>query len=41
MERIISNFKVDSSQIFTSDLDLYEDYYTIDEDPDFDDGWDW
>ena len=41
VERIISNFKVDSSQIFTSDLDLYEDYYTIDEDPDFDDGWDW
>ena len=41
VERIISNFKVDSSQIFNSDLDLYEDYYTIDEDPDFDDGWDW
>ncbi|MBQ6069312.1 MAG: PASTA domain-containing protein [Bacteroidales bacterium] len=41
VERIISNFKVDSSQIFNNDLELYEDYYTFDEDPDFDDGWDW
>ena len=40
MERIISNFKVDSTKIFENDLDLYEDY-TVDADPDFDDGWDW
>ena len=41
VERIISNFKVDSSQIFNNELELYDDYYTIDDDPDFDDGWDW
>lgn len=40
VERIISNFKVDSTKIFENDLDLYEDY-TVDADPDFDDGWDW
>ena len=40
VERIISNFKVDSTKIFENDLDLYEDYI-IDADPDFDDGWDW
>ena len=40
VERIISNFKVDSTKIFENDLDLYEDY-TVDTDPDFDDGWDW
>ena len=41
VERIISNFKVDSSQIFNNGLELYDDYYTIDGEPDFDDGWDW
>lgn len=40
VERIISNFKVDSTQIFENGLDLYEDY-TTDYAPDFDDGWDW
>ena len=40
VERIISNFKVDSSKIFNNELELYDDY-TIDDDPDFDDGWDW
>ena len=41
VERIISNFKVASSQIFNNELELYEDYYTFEDDPDFDDGWDW
>ena len=40
VERIISNFKVDSTKIYENDLNLYDDY-TIDADPDFDDGWDW
>ncbi|MBO4600579.1 MAG: PASTA domain-containing protein [Bacteroidales bacterium] len=41
VERIISNFKVDSTKIFENDLYLYEDDYSYDDDPDFDDGWDW
>ncbi len=41
VERIISNFKVDSTQIFKTPYDEYEDYYTTEEDMDFDEGWDW
>jgi hypothetical protein len=41
IERIISNFKVDSTQIFTTPYDEYDDYYTTEEDMDFDEGWDW
>ncbi|MCQ2296255.1 MAG: PASTA domain-containing protein [Bacteroidales bacterium] len=47
IERIISNFEVDSSQIFEADgiwddeLDEEEDIYTPDYEPGFDDGWDW
>lgn len=41
IERIISNFKVDSTQIFETPYDEYEDYYTTEEDLDFDEGWDW
>ena len=41
VERIISNFKVDSTQIIENGLDPYDDYYIIDDDPDFEDGWDW
>ena len=42
VERIISNFKVDSTQIFTTQFDkYYDDYYTTEEDVDFDEGWDW
>jgi len=41
VERIISNFKVDSTQIFTTQFDEYEEYYTTEEDADFDEGWDW
>lgn len=41
IERIISNFKVDSTQIFTTPYDEYEDYYPTEEDVDFDEGWDW
>lgn len=41
IERIISNFKVDSTQIFTTQFDEYDDYYTTEEAVDFDDGWDW
>ena len=40
MERIISNFKVDSSQIFNTQFDEY-DPYDPDDDYGFDDGWDW
>ena len=32
VERIISNFKVDSTQIFKTPYDEYEDYYTTEED---------
>lgn len=44
VERIISNFQVDSSQIFQTEFDSPEDDYDpyFDEpDPGFDDGWDW
>ena len=41
IERIISNFKVDSTQIFATQFDEYDDYYITEEDADFDDGWDW
>lgn len=41
VERIISNFKVDSTQIFNTPYDEYDDYYTTEEDVDFDEGWDW
>lgn len=46
IERIISNFEVDSSQIFEADIwdddDIDEDdTYTPDYEPGFDDGWDW
>ena len=41
IERIISNFKVDSTQIFNTQFDEYDDYYTTEEDADFDEGWDW
>jgi gluconate 5-dehydrogenase len=44
VERIISNFQVDSSQIFQTEFDSPEDEYDpyFDEpDPGFDDGWDW
>jgi hypothetical protein len=44
VERIISNFKVDSSQIIRSEYDGLEDEYDPywnESDPDFDDGWDW
>lgn len=44
VERIISNFQVDSSKIFKTEFDGEEDdydpYYDVD-DPSFDDGWDW
>ena len=40
VERIISNFKVDSTKIIEYDQDLYDDYI-IESDPDFDEGWDW
>lgn len=44
VERIISNFVVDSSKIFSTDFDGSEDesdpYYDVDA-PNFDDGWDW
>lgn len=44
VERIISNFQVDSSKIFRTEFDDMEDdfdpYNDVD-DPDFDDGWDW
>lgn len=47
IERIISNFEVDSSKIFENDLwddEEYEDEdetYSTDYEPGFDDGWDW
>lgn len=44
VERIISNFQVDSSQIIRSEYDGLEDEYDPywnEPDPDFDDGWDW
>jgi len=44
VERIISNFQVDSTQIFHTEFDDVEDDYDpyMDVvDPDFDDGWDW
>ncbi|MBQ0160183.1 MAG: PASTA domain-containing protein [Bacteroidales bacterium] len=42
VERIISNFQVDSSLIFENEYDDYEyDTYSSDPTPDFDDGWDW
>lgn len=40
VERIISNFQVDSSKIFETEFDTYDDYI-VDDDPGFDDGWDW
>ena len=40
VERIISNFKVESSQIFNTQFDEY-DPYDPDDDYGFDDGWDW
>jgi len=44
VERIISNFQVDSSKIVQPEFDEFEDdydpYYDVD-DPEFDDGWDW
>jgi beta-lactam-binding protein with PASTA domain len=40
VERIISNFKVDSSQIFKSEYDEY-DIYDPDDDYSSDEGWDW
>ena len=40
VERIISNFKVDSSQIFKTEYDDY-DIYDPNDDYDFDEGWDW
>lgn len=40
VERIISNFQVDSSKIFDTEFDLFDDYIVSD-DPGFDDGWDW
>lgn len=42
VERIISNFQVDSSLIFENEYDDYEyDTYSSDPTPGFDDGWDW
>ena len=41
IERIISNFKVDSSQIFHTQYDGYDDYYITEEDETLDEGWDW
>ncbi len=41
VERIISNFKVDSSKIVHNEYDLYEDIYPEEEGYDFDEGWDW
>lgn len=41
VERIISNFKVDSSKIVHNEYDLYEDIYPEEGDYDFDEGWDW
>lgn len=44
VERIISNFKVDSTQIWENDDDEYildEDYGPSSNDPTYDDGWDW
>lgn len=40
VERIISNFQVDSSQIFEDDFDDIE-IYSSESTPDFDEGWDW
>ena len=41
VERIISNFKVDSSKIVHNEYDLYEDIYPEEGGYDFDEGWDW
>ncbi len=44
VERIISNFQVDSSKIFRTEFDGLEDEndsYYDEEVPNFDDGWDW
>lgn len=42
VERIISNFQVDSTQIFEDDFDDYEVYSSSsDPEPGFDDGWEW
>ena len=42
VERIISNFQVDSSQIIYNDYDdEYEEDYSTNYEPNFDDGWDW
>lgn len=41
VERIISNFQVDSTQILEDDYDDDYDSYNSDPSPDFDDGWDW
>jgi beta-lactam-binding protein with PASTA domain len=41
VERIISNFKVDSSKIVHNEYDLYEAIYPEEGGYDFDEGWDW
>lgn len=41
IERIITNFKVDSTQIFENTFDDYDPYMGYGDEDDFDDGWDW
>lgn len=41
VERIISNFQVDSTQIFENEFDDYDEVYPEQPTQDFDEGWDW